>query len=146
MKQSGVTFNFESFEKGTPGIGTIILTPTIHISKSGEVSIYCINDEGKKYNQVRFSKVGDVVGIEFSDNKEYNSYSFSKRNGCLRGKIMRLPRYLDLEHFFGTEFHSGNFPLYQESENVWWFDLKEAHSKNKPLNKKNSNPIKSLRK
>ena len=134
IKQSGVTFDFESFKKSTVGAGTIILTPTIHISKRGEFSIYCINDESK-YSQVRFAKVGDIVGIELLDEKEHNSYSVKNMPSSLRGRISSIGKFLDLEHFLGTEFHSGNFPLYQQSDNVWWFDLKEAHSKNKPIKK-----------
>ncbi|MCI3860084.1 hypothetical protein V6B05_01410 [Lactococcus garvieae] len=134
MKQSGVTFDFESFKKSTVGAGTIILTPTIHISKRGEFSIYCINDDSK-YSQVRFAKSGDIVGIELLETKEHNSYSVKNMPSSLRGRISSISNFLDLEHFIGTEFHSGNFPLYQQSENVWWFDLKEAHSKNKPIKK-----------
>ena len=143
MKQSGVTFDFESFKKSTVGAGTIILKPTIHVSKGGEFSIYCIDDS--KYIQVRFARSSEIVGIELLEKKEHNSYSIKNLPSSLRGKISSIADYLNLDHFLGTEYHSGNFPLYQQSENIWWFDLKEAHSKNKPVTRKHKNPIKALR-
>lgn len=134
IKPSGVTFDFESFKKSTVGAGAIILTPTIHLSKRGDFSIYCTDGEGK-YNQIRFAKAGDKVGIELLTRAEYNSYSMRSRSTSLTGKISSLGQYLGLDAVFGTDYFSGNFPLYQQDENIWWFDLKEAHSKNKPIKK-----------
>lgn len=144
MKQSGITFDFEIFVKQSSGTGGIILTPTIHLNKGGDVTLYCLKD-AEKYNQFRIAKSGDKVGIELLDKEEHNSYSLKERSSGRSGKISCLSEYLELDLFLGTDFHSGNFPLYQQSENVWWFDLKEAHSKRKPLKKISKNPIKALR-
>lgn len=144
MKQSGVTFDFESFVKQTVGAGGIILTPTIHLSKRGDIVLYCLKDE-EKYHQFRIAKSGEKVGIELLDKEEHNSYSLKERSSGRAGKISCLSEYLKLDLFLGTDFYSGNFPLYQQSENVWWFDLKEAHSKRKPLKRISKNSIKALR-
>lgn len=144
MKKSGVIFDFEDWSKGTSGAGGIVLTPTVHLSKSGYLSFYCLNDEGK-YHQFRIAKSGNKVGIELLDKAEHNSYAWRKNRTAFEGRISRLSDYLDLDVFLGTDFYSGDFPLYQESEQVWWFDLREAHSKRKPVKKKSSHPIKALR-
>lgn len=144
MKQSGVIFDFESLVKGTSDAGVRIFTPTVHISKSGYLSFYCINDEGK-YHQFRMAKSKNKVGIELLEKATHNSYALKKSKTMFAGKISCLSDYLDLDFFLGTDFYSGNFPLYQEKENVWWFDLTEAHSKRKPMKKKSKHPIKALR-
>ncbi|WP_019299675.1 hypothetical protein [Lactococcus garvieae] len=90
MKQSGVTFDFDSFKKRTVGAGSIILTPTIHVSKGGEFSIYCIDDS--KYIQVRFARSSEIVGIELLEKKEHNSYSIKNLPSSLRGKIYEHSR------------------------------------------------------
>ncbi|SFL39482.1 hypothetical protein [Lactococcus garvieae] len=144
MKQSGVTFDFESFVKQSAGAGGIILIPTIHLSKGGDVTLYCLKDE-EKYHQFRIAKSGEKVGIELLEKEEHNSYSLGKRPSGLAGRISCLSKYLELDLFLGTDFYSGNFPLYQQSENVWWFDLKEAHSKRKALKRELKKQIKALR-
>ncbi|MGI1837393.1 hypothetical protein ACRPK2_08670 [Lactococcus garvieae] len=133
MKKSGVTFDFESLIKGAAGAGGIVLTPTVHISKDGSLSFYCINEE-ETYHQFRMAKSGNKVGIELLETPKDNSYALRKSGTAFVGRISCLSDYLDLDFFLGTDFYSGNFPLYQQAENIWWFDLKEAHSKRKPLN------------
>ena len=144
MKKSGVTFDFGSLIKGAAGAGGIVLTPTVHISKDGSLFFYCINEE-ETYHQFRMAKSGNKVGIELLETQKHNSYALRKSRTAFVGRISCLSDYLDLDFFLGTDFYSGNFPLYQQAENIWWFDLKEAHSKRKPLKKKSKHPIKALR-
>lgn len=51
----------------------------------------------------------------------------------------------DVKKYWRSEgWRIGKVTLYQQAENIWWFDLKEAHSKRKPL-KKSKHSIKALR-
>ena len=142
MKDSEVIFDFDSLRKNGFGVASKISTPTMHLNKKGHFSIYCISE---KFEQVRFSKSGSKVGIEFLEVAKYNSYSINYKNGKHSGKSKTLMTFIDLEKAIGTDYCSANFPLYQQSENVLWFELSESMSKNKPINKRTEHPIKALR-
>ncbi len=86
MKKSGVTFDFESLIKGAVGAGGIVLTPTVHISKDGSLSFYCINEE-ETYHQFRMAKSGNKVGIELLETQKHNSYALRKSQSFVKNKI-----------------------------------------------------------
>lgn len=119
--KSNVNFDFTKILKR--GGGRIIISPTIHICKSGELSFYCVEGENKEY--FRAAVDGSKVGIEFSLKPYGNSFSIREKRSALASRAKTVVRAIPFTKYIGTDFYSANFALHQENDNLYWFDLAE---------------------
>ena len=129
--KSNVNFDFTKIKKKTAGARSMILTPTIHISKGGSLAFYCINIGKTPY--FRVAKTGDLIGLEFSTKQFGNSFTRRENGSVFCATALSVVKAIDFEKYIGTDYYSANFALQKESENLYWFDLTSAVTKYKKL-------------
>lgn len=129
--KSNVKFDFTKIKKRTVGARNMILTPTIHISKNGDLAFYCINVIDTPY--FRFAKTGNLIGLEFSEKAYNNSFTSRQKGSSYSANARSVIKEIEFEKYIGTDYHSANFALQKESENLYWFDLTSTIIKYKKL-------------
>lgn len=129
--KSNVKFDFTKIKKRTVGARNMILTPTIHISKGGDLAFYCINVTDAPY--FRVAKTGNLIGLEFSNKQFSNSFTSRERGSTFCAVARSVIKEIEFEKYIGTDYHSANFALQKESENLYWFDLTSTVTKYKKL-------------
>lgn len=129
--KSNVKFDFTKIKKRTVGARNMILTPTIHISKGGDLAFYCINVADTPY--FRVAQTGNLIGLEFSEKAYNNSFTSRQKGSSYSANARSVIKEIEFEKYIGTDYHSANFVLQKESENLYWFDLTSTVTKYKKL-------------